>query len=324
MSVEIKQKYIEIMSQNYINIKNIFDEYKRINIKPKKAKKKLLVFMVLFTLFSPLVIYPAAAIVVLLYDKVSLVKLITNIILILIIILPIWMIIKSNKRNKKRLHYEEVLYPIITKQIIYPVFENTLTNFEYEHTKGIDVYTFIQASLNERYDRFYSNDYIRFGMGNNTLFEASNVLTETEERDDEGNTYYSTKFIGLVGKLNLPININAKVEISSLKGDKNKISVDMDEFEKYFEVTSNDEIKALQILTHDVMLKLIEIREKYNLKYDLVLSNNTMYIRLYDYTIFEIRKYEDFQNDMYDDITKVINIKNMISELFNTISELVI
>ena len=45
---------------------------------------------------------------------------------------------------------------------------------------------------------------------------------------------------------------------------------------------------------------------------------------MYNYTIFNIRKYQDFKNNMYDDIIKVINIKNMIGEIFNTISDLVI
>ena len=162
MDNELKQKYFEIIKSNWGKIGQLFKEYKKTCVtKPKKTAIKLLLFIVLFTIFGPLVLLPAIAAIVFLYDTVMLVRVITNIILILVILLPIWMIIRLKKKNKKSLQYEEQLYPIIKKDILLPLLSSKLNQFDYEHSKGIDVYTFIQASLNERYNRFYSNDYIK-------------------------------------------------------------------------------------------------------------------------------------------------------------------
>ncbi len=324
MELEFKNKYDSMINLGYSKIEQVFKKYKKIYTKPKKRVSKLLIFILLFTIFGPLIIFPTVFIMVFMYEEIALIKVITNIILASIIILPIWMIIRFNKKNKKALEYEEELYPVVRNEILFPTLKNELVGFDYNHSKGIDVYTFKQASLNERYDRFYSSDYIQFEVCNNHVFAFSNVLTEIEEQDDEGRTYYSTQFVGLVGKTTLPLSINGKVEISSLKGDKNKINIDMSEFEEYFEVTSNDEIKALQVLTHDVMIKLIEFRKLYNMKYDLVINNDNMYIRIYNNKLFNLRYYEDFINDIYIDIEKVFNIKNIVQDIFNIISNLII
>lgn len=325
MNSEFKQKCFSYINTKYKDIESIFREYKKTHVtKPKKAANKLLIFIVLFSIFGPLIVFPVIFAIVFLYDKIALVRMITNILLALLIMLPIWMIIRFNKRNKKALLLEEKLYPVIKNEFLLPLLSGEFNRFDYDHYKGIDVYTFKQASLNERYDRFYSNDYIKFELCDNHMFEFSNVLTETEEQDDEGNTYYATQFVGIAGKIKLPLNINGIVEISSLKGDKDKIAIDMSEFEKYFEVTSNDQIKALQVLTHDVMIKLIEIREKYNMKYDLVINNDNMYLRIYNNTFFKIRYYEDFVSDIYKDIEKMFVVRNLTQTIYDVISNLVI
>ena len=55
--------------------------------------------------------------------------------------------------------------------------------------------------------------------------------------------------------------------------------MDSKEFEKYFDIYSENKIVAMQILTSDIMESLIEFYNKYQLEYEIVFRNNTIYLK---------------------------------------------
>lgn len=63
--------------------------------------------------------------------------------------------------------------------------------------------------------------------------------------------------------------------------------MDSEEFEKYFEIYSEDRIKTMQLLSSDIMQLLIEFHKQYEIDYEIVFRNNTIYMRFFTGAMFE-------------------------------------
>ena len=63
--------------------------------------------------------------------------------------------------------------------------------------------------------------------------------------------------------------------------------MDSSEFEKYFDVITDNKIIAMQLLTADVMEEMIEFENKTNMKYDIVVKENEIYLRFHCGDMFE-------------------------------------
>lgn len=63
--------------------------------------------------------------------------------------------------------------------------------------------------------------------------------------------------------------------------------MDSSEFEKYFDVSSNNDIIGMQILTHDVMELLLEYRKYLKCPFDICIYEDIVYIRIHCGTMFE-------------------------------------
>lgn len=84
-------------------------------------------------------------------------------------------------------------------------------------------------------------------------------------------------------------NLEGRVKICKNKqsNNENKIKIDSETFEKYFDVYSSDKILALRILTHDIMEMLVDFHNKYDLNFEIVLDNNKIYLRFATVDMFE-------------------------------------
>ena len=95
------------------------------------------------------------------------------------------------------------------------------------------------------------------------------------------------------------------------------------EFEKYFDVSASNNIIGMQILTSDIMEMLIDFLKKYDIKFDVVIENDLIYLRFHSGIMFEaasikkgaidentIKKYYEmleFTYNLSDKIIKIIN-----------------
>ena len=70
---------------------------------------------------------------------------------------------------------------------------------------------------------------------------------------------------------------------------KEKLEMDSTEFEKLFDVSSEDNIIGMQILTHDVMELLIDYRKYLKRPFDICIYEDTIYIRIHCGTMFEAK-----------------------------------
>lgn len=68
---------------------------------------------------------------------------------------------------------------------------------------------------------------------------------------------------------------------------KNLIEMDDTNFEKYFDVYSPNRNLAMQLLTSDIMESLINFYTEYNLDFEIIIRNNTVYLRFFTGPMFE-------------------------------------
>ena len=63
--------------------------------------------------------------------------------------------------------------------------------------------------------------------------------------------------------------------------------MDMPEFEKVFDVESNDKILTMRILTPDIMAEILDLYRKYKYRFEISIIKDKVYMRLMTGAMFE-------------------------------------
>ena len=231
-------------------------------------------------------------------------------------------ILFSKNKNQYHIKYKEI--------VIKKLMNNFYDNLEYFPNKQMPQYIYDNGNYNEYYNRYRSEDYLEGQINSKYGIQMAEVLTQKEEtyRDSDGKTHTRiiTRFHGLFGKIEMDKSINSKLRImqnGAGRWGKNKLKMDSSEFEKYFDVEASDKIKGMQLLTADVMEELIEFENKTNMKYDVYINNNNLYLRFHCGDMFEpgnikkgaldeksIQKYFYMLNFTYNLSNKLITLIN--------------
>ena len=201
-------------------------------------------------------------------------------------------------------------------------------NLQFDATRGINSATYVDAEFERHFDRYSCEDLISGTTDDDFSIMLSEVHTENEHTDEDGHTHYTTLFHGLFGCVTTQKNVEAPVTIHSDKGffgklfkNKTKIEMDSAEFEKQFDVCSENKIVAMQILTSDVMNFMLDFKEKYKTKFEITLKNNKIYIRFYTGDTFEP---SHFKNSLDKDLLlKYYNIINFTIDFCKLINKTV-
>ena len=233
--------------------------------------------------------------------------------------------------NKKTEIYQEKVVKPLIKRLEF-VDEVNMKN-------GISQTIYNQANFKDsQYEKYYKWHYIT-GHLNNAKIEMSKVRTYNQYKDSEGHVTTKTIFRGLLVVATLNTNVtNENIHIFNDKDDsrilnfkqsEEKVNMDSAMFEKQFDVYSTNPIKAFQILTADIMEKLILEKENMNCQYDISIINNMIIMRIHDKgDIFEIRHLDgknktiygkDLKKTIVEDVKFVEYILNFMNELSNNI-----
>lgn len=183
------------------------------------------------------------------------------------------------------------------EKIITPMIQEILPNSTYYNNGGMDEECYSSGNW-EKFDMYKSDDEIvskiKLSEYQNTEVETliSEVHTKVETRDSDGYTTYNTAFCGLVGYIKLPKNIEGYIKVvknasKAVNEVNNKLEMDMSEFEKMFDVETDDKIKAMQLLTADVMAELINLTSTSDVKFEFYINNDIMHIRFHTGPMFE-------------------------------------
>lgn len=228
--------------------------------------------------------------------------------------------------NKKQKEFRKIYKESIISNLI----NNFFTNVEYFPEKQMPKYIYNEVRY-ESYDRYHSDDYFEGQLDNKYGVQMGEVKTEEVEtrRDAQGRTTTTTRtvFSGLFGKIILNKSINSELRImqnGKLFFNKERIKMDSNEFEKYFDVKATNQILGMQLLTADVMQDLIDFQNENNIRYDIVIENDVLYLRFHCGRIFEPTniKNEMIDKKMLEKYYNVLKFTNVLVEkIINLINE---
>lgn len=212
------------------------------------------------------------------------------------------------------------------KIVVNKIMNNFYDNLEYFPQKPMPEYIYKKLEY-EYYNKYSSEDYLEALIDNKYNVQMAEVLTQKEEThtDSDGDTHTTTitMFHGLFAKIVMDKSINSELKImqNGKISSNNRLKMDSSKFEKYFDVKASNKIIGMQLLTADVMEELVQFENKTNMKFDIYIKNNELYLRFHSGSMFEagslkkevldielIEKYFYMLNFTYNLSNKIINI----------------
>lgn len=165
------------------------------------------------------------------------------------------------------------------EEVIKPLIKELDPKLNYSANLSVSKSMFERSQLFSRPDRFSGNDFI-LGQIDNTQIQFSDVHAQKKYKDSKGRVKYSTIFQGLFIVADFNKNFYAQTVvlpdmaqntfgniIGSWLQSKNMardelVKMDNPEFEKEFVVYSDNQIEARYILSHSMMKRLLEYKQK--------------------------------------------------------------
>ena len=241
------------------------------------------------------------------------------ILIIDLFIYVIAMVISSNGKKTTKLNNE------YKEKMVNKMLSNFIDELDYIPKKGLPSEIYNEANYDRNYNRYYSDDYLEGKIKNQKIVMADlNVAREEVKRDKDGNlkTETITIFQGLFTKINLNKSINSNLKITRnhylMNSTEKKLELESSEFEKKFEVYTDNPIIGMQMLTADIQEDILEIYNKYKSDFHILIYRNEMYIlfetgRMFElfstkYTPSEIlKKYFEIMKFIYKIVEKILN-----------------
>lgn len=192
--------------------------------------------------------------------------------------------------------------------------------------KIIEQTNYINANFNNySFNSFSVTDVIEGPLDSTTSFHMSDICVKNIEKINENETTTRYIFEGIFAYTNSSKNINSYIKISKNKlnffQSKDSIKMDSSEFEKYFDIYSNNKILTMRILTHDVMDILVNFYKLYNLQFEIVIKGSYIYLTFSTGALFEPNI---FSNSLDKKLFyKYYNILNFIIDLTKKVNDLI-
>ena len=250
------EKFDELYNQVYSEMHQELED--AINPFKEKIKKIIKIFLIidLFMLFiNPPII-------------------LLSFILILIIVL---MMYRKNTKEYRHLYKNKVLQRFIQ------LYNKNLT---YSYEKGISYEQYKEAEF-EKCDNYLYGDLITGNIDGYNI-KMSQIITELIRYGNKGEKQYTSVFQGFFAISTFENNFDGIIKLRTDQGKllnaiyhKNKLEMDSQEFENYFDVISTNNVQTLQVLTPDVMNMLIKFEQEHNIKVELTIKKNKIYIRFH-------------------------------------------
>lgn len=304
------ENFNEFYSNMNIENNKILDDWKRIKMRKRKVSICILTIIVLLDLLAVWIIH-----------KISL-FIIVEIFIIDIFVYIILQILFDNKQvSEFNIEYKE--------KVIEKLLENFIEELDYIPQKSMPNSIFDEVHYGGNYNKYYSDDYIEGKIKEQKII-MSDILVQREEKtiNPNGNEAIQiiTIFDGLFAKINLKKSINSTLNIIRDYGitlpTNQKLEMDSSEFEKKFNVYSNNEIIGMQLLTPDVQEDILYLYNKYNINFNIYIFENRMYVLFNTGNMFEIFSTKNNPIKMLERYFEIMKfIHNLVEKIIMTIEE---
>ncbi len=170
-----------------------------------------------------------------------------------------------------------------------------------------------------------------FGEFDRCFFKMGEIRVNRNTIDSDGDRKTEEVFKGIFAECKLRKGYDFDLNIFS-QNNTNKMNekfqcslentiLDSIEFEKYYEVYSNDKVKTLQVLTAEIMGQLIDLRINNNRNLNISLRDDVLYIALSHQKLFlNIDKY-DFENvkEDYINLKQILKVIKFVLSMFDVL-----
>ena len=223
----------------------------------------------------------------------------------------------------RKLFKEKIIIPLITN-----IFEGAI----YKPEQGWTKEEYKEGEYERWFDRYNTEDLItspiKLKDGVESTIEFCEVHTERESKDKDGHTTYTTIFHGIASKMKIDKSLGTNIYIDRnwMGGGKSAVKLDSPEFEKKFDVKSEDKIMAVRVLTADVMAEMVDMREKYGYSFEIHIIRDTIYMRVFTGGVFEPNIYkESLEYQTLEKYYKIIHaMMSLSTHIYKVIDEIII
>jgi hypothetical protein len=242
-----------------------------------------------------------------------------NIVGPLIALTALFIIICFDLNHGEESNYKYIYKENIVKRFLY------LLNPQFTYDRYPERYNpkplekeYTDSCFTNNYNKFNIDDYIEGYIKEGTFIKMGDVRIASKSKKSE-----IVLFNGMFAVLNTRKNINSYVKITKnshkIFEKEDKVMMDYSEFEKYFDVHSEDPILTMRILTADIMEYLVDFYKKYNLPFEIAFLGKYIYLRFFTGPMFEPSIRKDSMNKT--SLLKYYSIVEFISEVSNLVND---
>ena len=218
----------------------------------------------------------------------------------------------------------------LTDKLMHLVLKDEFATFSYNVNKGVPEQLFKHSKFIYYYDDYTSSNYISGRVDGGKQFAMSNIAVSVETTDSDGNTSSHTVFKGIFAvletgqangfELTIAPDVKNKYinqllnSIKKMGGVKNIVRLENVEFERYFEVYSDNQIEARKIITIEFMEKLMLLRKKLNKPITIIYKDSKIYLFAANLIIAPKTKllFKGLTNEIIEET------KNTIKDMYDT------
>ncbi len=151
------------------------------------------------------------------------------------------------------------------------------------------------SNFDTSFNEFFSEDQIYGTLEDGIKIRTAEVVTaivnRTKEADGTVKEDRTETYRGMYGIIKLPHNITSRIYIANdsitKRYSENRIELDSAEFEKYYDCMAEEKVRALRVLTSDVIEKFNDIRRNSKFGFELKVEDDMIYFRYKCGQLFE-------------------------------------
>lgn len=175
------------------------------------------------------------------------------------------------------------------QRIMQRLIKNINPTLEYDYFGGKNIFQSYYSTFpdQEEYNGYETTDYIHGKMSGIDLAMCKiSLLNYSKKTGEKINTVET--FLFSKNKINFssPSKVMIKPNNYFNAHKRDRIQMDSSKFEKYFDVFSDSDIVAMQILTHDVMEELFLFYLEYRCKFEIIVKDNNLLIKFLTGDVF--------------------------------------
>ena len=213
------------------------------------------------------------------------------------------------------------IVPLVNSNLLYFNGNDIAINIEPEYrASGFDGYD---------YNSFKVDDYIQGNIEDDLILRMADVIVkniiQTKNGESSEDIFNGIFVMVNSGDTDDKEKDNNKIvtiysNVYSINPDT-KVEVESEEFNKYFLVSTNDKIYALQILTADVINILLTYKKVYDLDFEIKIRGARTYIRFHIDNMFEPKIFKEALNK--DDIYIYYNVLKFIIDFSKELNKVI-